>query len=250
MKRIILSVLVICVVLICASCGSDAVADDSSLETQYYDYAQECISAGDLEKAISVLEEGIAETDSQKLKELLDSISSTQSSTIEPTVSSVTESVDSSVESTQMQNSQTQSTDASSGTSSQEQIRPHITSLVGTKWFGVEDLYEDKDYTIRLMHFVSDDTVKFGTVYTEAPLNLDDEPSDIDWYEASEYNFDGKTLTVTGYCINGSYKYDTYKNEVIVLNMEDTSRFKSTADVIKIHGYSPVEGYWQFYGYK
>ena len=59
---------------LCA-CSSNESADSLDLETQYYNYAQQCISEGKTDEAKSVLEEGITNTGSEKLQNLLDELS-------------------------------------------------------------------------------------------------------------------------------------------------------------------------------
>lgn len=75
MKRIILALLSICLIFCVCGCSSKDTASTPSIETQYYNYAKECIEKEDTEKAKQVLEEGIEKTGSEKLKELLDSLS-------------------------------------------------------------------------------------------------------------------------------------------------------------------------------
>ena len=55
-------------------CSSSNDTTQNDIVTQYYDYAQTCIEQGDIEKSKDALEEGIANTGSEKLQNLLNEL--------------------------------------------------------------------------------------------------------------------------------------------------------------------------------
>ena len=57
MKKWIALILVWIMLLTLCACSSNESADSLDLETQYYNYAQQCISEGKTDEAKSVLEE-------------------------------------------------------------------------------------------------------------------------------------------------------------------------------------------------
>lgn len=75
MKKTLITLMLCLITLNFCSCSSNE-PQSPNMETQYYNYAQQCIDEGNIEQAISVLEEGITNTGSKKLEELLNQLTS------------------------------------------------------------------------------------------------------------------------------------------------------------------------------
>lgn len=74
MKKIFVMFFIYLLTLCLCSCSSEKSTNSPDLETQYYNYEQQCIDEGKTEQAVKILKEGIDNTQSEKLKELLNSL--------------------------------------------------------------------------------------------------------------------------------------------------------------------------------
>lgn len=135
MRKFLLTAMILIAALCLCACSGKNTSSTPDLVTQYYNYAKDCIDSGDKEKASAALKEGIEKTDSQKLKDLLDSLNKSNVSENESSADSTSSKSPSSTS--------VPPTNSSSATNSTDSVKNEV-DICG--------LYKDKesyvDYTI------------------------------------------------------------------------------------------------------
>lgn len=231
MKKIILVLLSISLILCVCGCSSKNTASTPNIETQYYNYAKECIENKDTEKAKQVLEEGIEKTGSEKLKELLDSLNAesnedTSSVDSENNVSDKTSSAESSSTQSVSDNSSSQAI-----TSTQTESKPSIVPLVNTYWCQYDSFTGQVNY----LHFKSISLLEFSY-------------GNSGYYGEYDYQYNGKQLVLKYYLESDeTYYTDTYY--VKFISLADNSKITSRTDKIQLEGSGFLAGYWDCDGF-
>lgn len=218
MKKAIIVLICICVALCFSGCSPKDNGDTTTIETKYYEYAQECIEKGDTETAIKALEEGVEKTGSEKLKELLNTLTE-ENKENESEDQSEPQTSDEDTTSSEVYS------EPSSDNSSVNSVpsTPKITYLGKTIWSNT-DPYGRITY---LFFFGGGEVAE----YCDAGYNTIGE---------YRYTFDGNILS-----LNGGQDIYYFK----ILSIANNNHFGSTSDKILLEGQGFLSGEWEFAGW-
>ncbi len=229
MKRITVLMLSLCIMLCFVACSDNQNSNGTDTETQYYNYAQECIAKNDIATAISALEEGIVETDSQKLKDLLETLTSSECTNSTDSASD-TASVNPDGTSEVQNSNQQQVTNTSEVTSSEEKV-PEYLPLTGTSW--IRD-WGNGNYNV--LDFIDEGVVKYS-VYNSGTMTYEDRHN---------YAYDGKRIEIKNYHEVFEEHWTDVKY-ITVIKAHSELKF-SLLDIIRIDGEPGfMTGYWEYY---
>lgn len=231
MKKIILVLLSVCLIFCVCGCSSKDTTSKPNIETQYYNYAKECIENKDTEKAKQVLEEGVEKTGSEKLKELLESLDtkSKEDTSAVDTESNVSDNT-SSTESSNTQ-SVTESSSSQTTTPTQTESKPSIVPLANTYWCQYDSFTEQ----ISNLHFKSENVLEYDFGNTGGFYDYD-------------YQYNGKQLVVKYYLESDeAYYTDTYYIKFI--SLADNTKITARTDKIQLEGSGFLAGYWDCDGF-